>query len=133
IPGAVSTTLSFTAAVSQNGNRYQAVFTNVWGTATSNPALLTVTTKADLAVSMTATPGPVASGGTITYTATITNSGPASAANVVLTQTLPVGATVKSAIPSQGTCGATANVTCQLGTLAAGASATVTVMITITA
>jgi uncharacterized repeat protein (TIGR01451 family) len=133
IPGAVSTTLSFTAAVSQNGNRYRAVFTNVWGTATSNPALLTVTTKADLAVSMTATPGPVAPGGTTTYTATITNTGPASAANVVLAQTLPVGATFESAIPSQGTCGATANVTCQLGTLAAGASATVTVTVTITA
>ena len=42
IPGATSTTLSFTAAATQSGNRYRAVFTNDLGTATSNAAILMV-------------------------------------------------------------------------------------------
>ena len=42
IPGANSETLTFTAALSQNGYQYQAVFTNVAGTATSTFATLTV-------------------------------------------------------------------------------------------
>ena len=43
ISGATSTTYSFTAALSQSGNRYRAVFTNTGGSATTNPATLTVT------------------------------------------------------------------------------------------
>ncbi len=42
ITGATSTTLSFTAAFAQNGNRYRAVFTNSVGTATTTAATLTV-------------------------------------------------------------------------------------------
>ena len=42
IPGATSTTLSFTAAFSQNGNQFRAVFTNSCGTATTQAATLTV-------------------------------------------------------------------------------------------
>ncbi len=42
LPGATSTTLSFTTASSQNGNQYQAVFTNSAGTATTAAATLTV-------------------------------------------------------------------------------------------
>src|SRR2546426_10984163 len=42
--GATSTTLSFTTALSQNGYRYRAVFTNSAGTATTTAATLTVKT-----------------------------------------------------------------------------------------
>jgi hypothetical protein len=42
ILGATSTTLSFTTALSQNGNQYRAVFTNSAGTATTTAATLTV-------------------------------------------------------------------------------------------
>ena len=42
ISGATSTTYSFTAAASQNGDEYQAVFTNSGGTLTSDSATLTV-------------------------------------------------------------------------------------------
>jgi hypothetical protein len=42
LPGATSTTLSFTTASSQNGNQYQAVFTNSAGSATTTAATLTV-------------------------------------------------------------------------------------------
>jgi hypothetical protein len=44
IPGATSTTLSFTATAGQNGNKYRAVFTNVCGNATTTQATLTVNT-----------------------------------------------------------------------------------------
>jgi autotransporter passenger strand-loop-strand repeat protein len=44
IPGATSTTYSFTATASQNGNQYQAVFTNSGGTATTTAATLTTAT-----------------------------------------------------------------------------------------
>lgn len=43
LSGATSTTLSFTTAVSQNGNKYRAVFTNTVESVTSNAATLTVT------------------------------------------------------------------------------------------
>ena len=42
INGATSTTYSFTASSSENGNEYEAVFSNSAGTLTSNPAALTV-------------------------------------------------------------------------------------------
>ena len=42
IPGATSTTLSFTATLAESGNVYEAVFTNTAGTATTFPATLTV-------------------------------------------------------------------------------------------
>jgi autotransporter passenger strand-loop-strand repeat protein len=43
IPGATSTTYSFIAVASQNGNQYRAVFTNSVGTATTTAATLTTT------------------------------------------------------------------------------------------
>jgi hypothetical protein len=42
IGGATSTTYSFTAALGDQGNQYQAVFTNTAGTATTNPATLNI-------------------------------------------------------------------------------------------
>jgi hypothetical protein len=42
VSGATSTTLSFTTALSQNGNQYLAVFTNSAGTALTTAATLTV-------------------------------------------------------------------------------------------
>jgi hypothetical protein len=43
ITGATSTTLSFTASAADNGDLYQAVFTNLIGSATTTAATLTVT------------------------------------------------------------------------------------------
>jgi hypothetical protein len=43
VAGATSATLSFAPTPAQNGNRYQAVFTNTLGTATTTAAMLTVT------------------------------------------------------------------------------------------
>ncbi len=42
IPGATANTYSFTALAADNGKQFHAVFTNIAGSATSNPATLTV-------------------------------------------------------------------------------------------
>ena len=71
------------------------------------------------------------SGNHVRYLITVANDGPTSAADVVVTDTLPANTVFASAAPSQGSCGLTAGVvTCQLGALANGASATINLAIT---
>jgi uncharacterized repeat protein (TIGR01451 family) len=63
----------------------------------------------------------------VTYTLTVTNFGPGTAPNAVVTDPIPPGVTPVAAFPSQGTCTVAIALTCNLGALASGASATVTV------
>ena len=90
----------------------------------------TVILAADLSITKTDSADPVAVGGNLTYTVTMTNNGPSAATDVTLTDTLPGGVTFVSAMPSQGTCSGTATVTCALGTISSGASATVAIVVT---
>lgn len=85
-------------------------------------------TMADLAISGTVTPNPVMVRDRYTVTLGVTNNGPLNATGVTVTDTLPLKSSSVSASTSQGSCGALSNgkVTCNLGNLAAGASATVT-------
>ena len=46
-----------------------------------------------------------------------------------MTDTLPSGVTFVSATPSQGSCAGTTTVVCNLGTIASGAAATVTIVV----
>ncbi len=80
----------------------------------------------DLSVTKTAAPNPVLPGGSLTYTLTVTNSG-APSTSVVLTDVMPQGVVVASAIATQGSCNAGATTVCNLGTLSANASSTVTI------
>jgi uncharacterized repeat protein (TIGR01451 family) len=66
----------------------------------------------------------------LTYTITVTNNGPSASAGVVLTDTLAGGLTWVSSTPSQGSCSGTTTITCNLGALGVGGSATVTVVAT---
>ena len=86
---------------------------------------------ADIQIVKTANPDPVAVGGTLTYTLTVTNNGPVTSTGVVVTDTLPAGVTHVSTTPSQGACSAPSGVTCELGTIANGNSATVTIVVTV--
>ena len=86
-------------------------------------------TVADLAITQTDSPDPVAPNATLTYTLTITNNGPNPAPNVSVTDQLPNGATFLSAQPSQGSCAGGSTVTCNLGSLAYLSSATVTIQV----
>ena len=93
----------------------------------------TVLLPADLAVTKTASASSVASGSNITYTLAVTNNGPASATNVTLTDIPSANFPVVSANSTQGSCSAdpaSGNVTCAIGNLAVGASATATVVVT---
>ncbi len=72
ISGATSTTYSFTAAAAENGDQYEAVFTNSLGTFASSPATLTV----DFPPTVTASPASktVNAGSTATLTAAATGN-----------------------------------------------------------
>lgn len=88
--------------------------------------------SADLALTMTQAAATVPAGSQQTYTATITNAGPNDATNVIVTNTLPNQSTLVSATPSQGAaCTGTLTLTCNLGTVANGGSATLTIIVSI--
>ncbi len=87
-----------------------------------------ITPTADLLVRVTDSPDPVMVGAVVNYTVAVTNFGPAAATGVVLSNQLPAGVTFLTATPSQGSCSQAAGViTCNVGSLSSGASATVTI------
>ena len=91
----------------------------------------TVTQLADLSVTNSDSPDPVGVGQTLTYTLTVHDSGPADAPSVRVTDTLPGGVVYQSATPSQGSCAqASGTVTCDIGAIASGGGATVTIKVT---
>ena len=87
--------------------------------------------SADLRTTKTISPGPYFVGGSETFTITVTNAGPQTATAVTLTDILPAQVTLISANASQGTCSGTTTVTCTLGNIASGSSATVTLAVTL--
>lgn len=91
---------------------------------------------ADLSLTKTDAPDPVVAGTNLTYTLNVTNAGPSTAPNAVVTDILPAQVSVVSATPSQGSCSGTTvpgdplqPLTCNLGGLASGGGATVTVVV----
>jgi uncharacterized repeat protein (TIGR01451 family) len=108
------------------------------GLVESSPATRTfsVEAAADLGVTATDTPDPIRKGQVLTYTIRVSNAGPAAAADVAVTHGLPSGTSFRTASTTVGTCtasGAPATVRCQIGSLAPGGVATVTVTATVTA
>ncbi|MDO8414555.1 MAG: hypothetical protein Q7S51_12290 [Gallionellaceae bacterium] len=81
--------------------------------------------RTDLAVTIADSPDPVQAGGDLTYTTVVSNSGTEAAQKVEIGG-IPGNTTLVSATSTLGTC---TGATCQIGTLSAGASATVTVMV----
>lgn len=90
---------------------------------------------ADLAVSITDSPDPVLERNQVTYTVTVDNLGPGDAPNTTLVDTLPADPTFVSAEASQGSCVRNINsnsggvLTCDLGAIAAGGRANVTIVV----
>ena len=88
-------------------------------------------TATDLQVTKTASAASIQPGDNVTYTITVTNNGPSNATGVTVTDPIPTDLTYVSATPSAGSCSYTApTVTCSLGSLANGASATITLVAT---
>jgi uncharacterized repeat protein (TIGR01451 family) len=88
--------------------------------------------RTDLVVTKTDGPDPVVSGEALTYTLVITNSGPSDATGVTIVDDFPDEVILSSATPSQGTCSGVDAVTCNIGAVASGASATVSLVVTVT-
>ena len=102
----------------------------------SSTSAASVTTSADVAVTKSG-PASVVAGTNLSYDLTVTNSGPSSAQNVALADTLPANTTFVSATQNSGpvfvcstpAVGGSGSVNCTLGTLAAGASASFTLVV----
>ena len=85
---------------------------------------------ADVQLTMSASPSPATLNSPLTYTIVVKNNGLLTADNVAMTDAFPAGASVVSATSTQGTCTGGAIRTCNIGTLANGASATITIVVT---
>ena len=118
--GATSTATSTDPDTSNNSNIVQTT---------------TVNRLADLEVTKSDSPDPIIAGNNLTYTVTVTNDGPSDASGVTLSDALPGGVTFVSATSTAGTCGESGGtVSCNsIGTLVNGASATVTITVTVPA
>ena len=94
-------------------------------------------TQSSVTATKTASPEPVNQGSTLTYTLIVTNSGPAVAQNVTVTDKLPAEVTyiANAFSTTAGSCSAATNagvttVTCNLGNLAVGSTAVITINVT---
>jgi len=96
--------------------------------APSTSATRTIKINRTLTTAIAAAPDPVAAGGDVTYTITVTNNGLASAAAVHVTDTLPAVTALVSATAAGG-CTGTAPVDCLIGTVPLHASRTVTIVV----
>jgi len=85
----------------------------------------------DLSLAIVDSPDLLLLGDDLTWTYTIANSGPGEAGGIVLSNPLPAGLNFVSVNASQGSCAVLGNdLRCDLGQLAANATATVTVVVT---
>src|SRR5439155_13228539 len=87
-------------------------------------------TSTDLGVHVSDAPDPVMVGGNLHYMITVTNNGPDSADGVTVDDAVAAQVSYGSAVPSQGTCnGSSVHVTCELGTVPEGGTATVLILV----
>jgi uncharacterized repeat protein (TIGR01451 family) len=128
-----TTVLSNTATVASDGTADPTS-----GNDTSSAVTTTVEAEADLEVTKTDSPDPVVAGLDLTYTITVTNNGPSDAQSVELSDTVPTNTTfVSLTVPAGWTrsdnplvpSGGTGTVKATTPTLAAGASAQITLVV----
>ena len=118
------------------GQCISATATDPDGNTSEFSADVLVQPEINLILSGSATPNPVAAGGELTYSISVTNSGDLAAQNVVLTDQLPASVLKVSASVSQGgyiepSMGP--NVAAGIGSLAAGSTLTLTILVDTTA
>jgi uncharacterized repeat protein (TIGR01451 family) len=114
-----------TNTASITGNETDSVSVNNSATSTTAVGIT------NLGITKTDSPDPVSSGGTLTYTVVVTNSGPDASTGATITDALPAGVTFSSASP--GCVNSSGTVTCTVGALANGGSQSFTITTTVTA
>jgi uncharacterized repeat protein (TIGR01451 family) len=88
----------------------------------------TVGPVADLGINLFDVPDPVVHGMALSYVAVMTNAGPSDATGLTLTDVLPPDVAFVSSVPGPPTCTlAGATLTCDVGTLTAGGTTSVTI------
>jgi large repetitive protein len=123
-------------AVQLNINGVAAVDAEIGSISAIGPKVLTSNlaqiSQVDVGIVKSATPNPATAGKQLTYTLTVTNNGPSSATGVSVVDTLPAGVTYVSATPNQGTSSfANGIITTSVGSLASGASTSITILVTV--
>ncbi len=120
------------AGVSVPGEFVTATATDPFGQTSELSNCPTVIAGANLAVTLSHQADPYV-GAPYTYTAMVSNAGPATATAVTLTQTLPASVTFVPGSSSPGCAFAAGVVTCPVGALASGGAAEVTIAVSPTA
>ena len=130
LPGGDSTTVTIVVTPTLTGDIANSATVSADGFV-NNAATerTTINPSADLSITKTDLPDPVSVGRNLTYTIKVTNAGPSPATDVTMQDVLPGGANFVSATPTQGSCNGSATVSCNLGSLAKGASAKVTIVV----
>ena len=96
-------------------------------------ASVTISNRADLAITGSVDRPTAKPAQTVTYTFGVVNGGGGAAGSVVVADQLPPGLQLVAASSTRGSCSGSTTVSCSLGTMASGASATVTIQARVTA
>jgi uncharacterized repeat protein (TIGR01451 family) len=129
---ALGSTINYTATVSSTTT--DSIPANNTSSAST---LVGSATTADISVVKTDVVDPVTTGSVLTYDILVTNNGPAAATSVTLTDPLPANTTYQSVTTTRGTCTwagpAPGTVTCSIGALPVGGTATITLQVNVLA
>lgn len=121
-----ATTGVITNTVSVTGTEFDSNTLN-----NSAASTTTVNRKVNLSLAKFSSANPVAAGSSLTYTLTVFNSGPSSATNVVVNDTLPSGVTFASASPGCSPAGG--NIVTCLSNVPSGGAVTATIRVNVAA
>jgi uncharacterized repeat protein (TIGR01451 family) len=129
VAGSAGTIHTNVATVTGHDDDEQPLTAHDDATVTITPAPV-VPKLIDLFVTKTDLPDPVQLNGQLTYTIVVGNNGPDAATQVTLADPLPVGTSFVSVSTTQGTCTGGALIRCDLGTIPAGSTVTITLVVT---
>ena len=140
--GRTTVTIRFTASATTDVNDTASVASATIDPNTSNNSAtgqVHFVSTADVGITKAVLPTTANAGEQVTYTLTVTNSGPSKALSVVARDVLPSVVSIVSITPSLGTCvagvpgNAAQPTTCTLGDLSNGATATITIVAKVSA